>query len=177
MAPSVLAPQRYEARPRKYNNVPTIKVAVRADVEVENGTGRHRMTHMPIQSKPDRSRSGVRKTIRALPVVRPGGYCSPLHTPCHNATTKVASPIATPIQRMRFSMPSSVTSSYLIHGVPPNSLRYLRVGGRGFYLGAEKTQSQKNACKSRRIPSFQCTLCWAAVWKARQHSRYTLARL
>jgi hypothetical protein len=28
---------------------------------------------------------------------------------------------------------------------PPNGLRYLRVGGRGFCLGAGKTQSQKNA--------------------------------
>jgi hypothetical protein len=28
---------------------------------------------------------------------------------------------------------------------PPNGLRYLRVGGRGFALGAEKTRSQKNA--------------------------------
>jgi len=28
---------------------------------------------------------------------------------------------------------------------PPNGLRYLRVGGRGFGLGAEKTRSQKNA--------------------------------
>jgi hypothetical protein len=27
----------------------------------------------------------------------------------------------------------------------PNGLRYLRVGGRGFCLGAEKTRSQKNA--------------------------------
>ena len=26
-----------------------------------------------------------------------------------------------------------------------NGLRYLRVGGRGFYLGAEKTRSEKNA--------------------------------
>jgi hypothetical protein len=28
---------------------------------------------------------------------------------------------------------------------PPNGLRYLRVGGRGFCLGAGKTRSQKNA--------------------------------
>ena len=41
----------------------------------------------------------------------------------------------------------------------PNGLRYLRVGGRGFCLGAEKTRSQKNACKSRRIPHVRCTLC------------------
>jgi len=27
----------------------------------------------------------------------------------------------------------------------PNGLRYLRVGGRGFCLGAGKTRSQKNA--------------------------------
>ncbi|KXK13247.1 MAG: hypothetical protein UZ14_CFX002001764, partial [Chloroflexi bacterium OLB14] len=27
----------------------------------------------------------------------------------------------------------------------PNGLRYLRVGGRGLCLGAEKTRSQKNA--------------------------------
>jgi hypothetical protein len=28
---------------------------------------------------------------------------------------------------------------------PPNGLRYLRVGGRGFCLGAGKTRSEKNA--------------------------------
>jgi hypothetical protein len=27
----------------------------------------------------------------------------------------------------------------------PNGLRYLRVGGRGFYLGAGKARSEKNA--------------------------------
>jgi hypothetical protein len=27
----------------------------------------------------------------------------------------------------------------------PNGLRYLRVGGRGFALGAEKTRSEENA--------------------------------
>jgi hypothetical protein len=37
-----------------------------------------------------------------------------------------------------------------------NGLRYWRWGGRGQCLGAEKTRSQKNACKSRRIPSVQC---------------------
>jgi len=26
---------------------------------------------------------------------------------------------------------------------------------------AEKTQSQKNACKPRRLPHVGCTLCWA----------------
>ena len=37
------------------------------------------------------------------------------------------------------------------------------IGGRGLCLGAEKTPSQKNACRRcRRIPSVQCTLCWAA---------------
>jgi len=34
----------------------------------------------------------------------------------------------------------------------PNGLRYLRVGGRGQCLGAEKSRSQKNACKSHRLP-------------------------
>jgi len=29
-------------------------------------------------------------------------------------------------------------------------------------LGAGKTQSQKNACKSRRLPHVRCTLCWHA---------------
>ena len=42
----------------------------------------------------------------------------------------------------------------------PNGLRYLRVGGRGFCLGAGKTRSHKNAYKSRRIPHVRCTLCW-----------------
>ena len=41
----------------------------------------------------------------------------------------------------------------------PNGLRYWRWGGRGLCLGAEKTRSQKNARKCRRIPSVQCTLC------------------
>jgi len=41
----------------------------------------------------------------------------------------------------------------------PNGLRYLRVGGRGQCLGAEKTWSQKNAPKPRRIPHVRCTLC------------------
>src|SRR5215213_7043957 len=44
-------------------------------------------------------------------------------------------------------------------GAPPNGLRYLCVGGRGFCLGAEKTRSEENARKCRRIPSVQCTLC------------------
>jgi len=39
-------------------------------------------------------------------------------------------------------------------------LRYLRVGGRGFCLGAGKTRSQKNAWKGRRIPHVRCTLCY-----------------
>ena len=42
---------------------------------------------------------------------------------------------------------------------PPNGLRYLQVGGRGQCLGAEKTRSQKNVRKWRRIPPVQCTLC------------------
>jgi len=37
----------------------------------------------------------------------------------------------------------------------------LRVGGRGQCLEAGKTRSQKNACKSRRLPHVRCTLCWA----------------
>jgi hypothetical protein len=44
----------------------------------------------------------------------------------------------------------------------PNGLRYLRVGGRGQCLRAEKTRSQKNAPKSRRLPHVRCTLCWHA---------------
>jgi hypothetical protein len=46
----------------------------------------------------------------------------------------------------------------------PNGLRYLRVGGRGFCLGAEKNRSQKNAPKCRRIPHVRCTRCWAAAF-------------
>jgi len=41
----------------------------------------------------------------------------------------------------------------------PNGLRYLRVGGRGFCLGAGKTRSEENARKCRRIPHVRCTLC------------------
>jgi hypothetical protein len=44
----------------------------------------------------------------------------------------------------------------------PNGLRYPQVGGLGFCLGSEKTRSQKNACKSRRLPLVGCTLCWHA---------------
>jgi len=42
----------------------------------------------------------------------------------------------------------------------PNGLRYWCWGKRGQCLGAEKTRSQKNACKSRRLPHVGCTLCW-----------------
>ena len=45
----------------------------------------------------------------------------------------------------------------LLFALPSNGLRYLRVGGRGFCLGAGKTRSQKNARKCRRIPSVGCT--------------------
>jgi len=34
---------------------------------------------------------------------------------------------------------------YFVLHVATNGLRYLRVGGRGFCLGAGKTRSQKNA--------------------------------
>jgi len=44
---------------------------------------------------------------------------------------------------------TSVINTYSLNFIsleqPPNGVRYLRVGGRGFCLGAEKTQSQKNA--------------------------------
>ena len=50
--------------------------------------------------------------------------------------------------------------------LPPNGLRYLRVGGRGQCLRAGKTRSVENAWKCRRIPHVRCTLCSAAVnWK------------
>jgi hypothetical protein len=51
----------------------------------------------------------------------------------------------------------------LVFSEAPNGLRYLRVGGRGQCLGAGKTRSQKNACKSRRLPHVRCTLCWLAL--------------
>jgi len=44
----------------------------------------------------------------------------------------------------------------------PNGLCYLRVGGRGFCSGTEKTRSQKNTRKCGRIPHVRCTLCSAA---------------
>ena len=59
----------------------------------------------------------------------------------------------------------------------PNGLRYWRWGGRGFCLGAEKTRSQKNACKSRRIPSVQCTLCWAPLDNPDRLSMFNTFRL
>ena len=34
---------------------------------------------------------------------------------------------------------------HFVFSVPPNGLRYLRVGGRGFCLGAGKTRSVENA--------------------------------
>ena len=54
----------------------------------------------------------------------------------------------------------------------PNGLRYLRVGGRGQCLGAEKTRSQKNAPKSRRLPHVRCT-----QEDGREPSFYTRERL
>ena len=50
----------------------------------------------------------------------------------------------------------------------PNGLRYPRVGGRGFALREGKTRSQKNTCKSRRLPHVGCTLCWQALRKTRR---------
>jgi hypothetical protein len=44
---------------------------------------------------------------------------------------------------------------------PPNGLRNPLVGGRGQGLKAEKTQSQRKAPKTRRVPHIGCTLCWA----------------
>jgi hypothetical protein len=38
-----------------------------------------------------------------------------------------------------------------------------QVGGRGLCLGAEKTQSQKNVSRSRRLPQIHCPLCSAAL--------------
>jgi hypothetical protein len=53
--------------------------------------------------------------------------------------------------------------SFSFLGLPPNGLRYLRVGGRGQGLGAGKTRSEENARKRRRIPHVRCTPCSAAV--------------
>ena len=50
----------------------------------------------------------------------------------------------------------------------PNGLRYWRWGGRGLCLGAEKTWSQKTVWKCRKLPSVQCTLCWAFLDCARR---------
>ncbi len=60
-----------------------------------------------------------------------------------------------------------------------NGLRYLRVGGRGFCLRAEKTRSQKNARKCRRIPPVRCTLCWAVfrLPKTRAKNRHKSEQL
>jgi len=41
------------------------------------------------------------------------------------------------------------------------------VGGCGFGWGAGKARSQKNACKSGRIPPVGCTLCWQEPMNAR----------
>jgi len=40
-----------------------------------------------------------------------------------------------------------------------NGLRYWHWGGRGQTVKAEKTQGQKNACKSRILPPVGYTLC------------------
>ena len=55
----------------------------------------------------------------------------------------------------------------LLLAKPPNGMRYLRVGGRGFCLRVGKSWSQKNAPKSRRFPHVRYTLCWKALRKAR----------
>jgi hypothetical protein len=47
----------------------------------------------------------------------------------------------------------------LVKVLETNGLHYLRVGGRGFGLGAEETRSEKNTRKWRRIPPVGCTLC------------------
>jgi hypothetical protein len=44
----------------------------------------------------------------------------------------------------------------------PNSWRYPLVGGTRLGWEPDKTQSQKNACKTRRIPLVSCTFCWVA---------------
>jgi hypothetical protein len=52
--------------------------------------------------------------------------------------------------------------SLAFYNEPPNGLRYPRVGG--VWIRSEsgkKTQSQKKAGKSRRLPHVGCTLCWA----------------
>ena len=47
-----------------------------------------------------------------------------------------------------------------------NGLRYLRWGGRGLCLGAEKTRSQKNAwreaCRTRSAPASSALLSWCS---------------
>jgi hypothetical protein len=62
---------------------------------------------------------------------------------------------------------------YLLGGL---ALRAVALG-RGFCLGAGKTRSQKNASKSRRIPSVKCTkkergsfftLCWLAFFEFKE---------
>jgi hypothetical protein len=45
-------------------------------------------------------------------------------------------------------------------------LCYWQVGRPGKCLRAGKTRSQKNACKSGRIPPVGCTLCSAAFCKS-----------
>ena len=48
-----------------------------------------------------------------------------------------------------------------------------QVGGRGQGLGAEKTRSQKNACKSRRLPHVHCT---SVGWDILFHQRNSAQR-
>jgi hypothetical protein len=45
----------------------------------------------------------------------------------------------------------------------PNGLRYRRWGECGFCLEAEKTRSEENAQKRRRIPAVQCMPCQAEL--------------
>ncbi len=54
---------------------------------------------------------GARNTLSAMAVVRPGGCCSPRHTPCHNAIARVTSPAIAPTPPIHLSMTSSATST------------------------------------------------------------------
>src|SRR3972149_2194151 len=72
---------------------------------------------------------------------------------CHCDTSEAA-------QRFAFRM--SLLGTWhpsILDAIRPRGLGWGVTAGRGLCLGAGKTRSQKNVCKSGRIPTVGCTLC------------------
>jgi hypothetical protein len=68
------------------------------------------------------------------------------------------------VKRLRVGIRRIVTGGIIFRDLS-SRLTACVSGGQGAggekSLGAEKTESQKNARKLRRLPAVRCTLCWA----------------